>query len=222
MRLPVKSKPSQLGLFQPEQVYQYTELDSVRESAMKCERCDLSKTRDNVIFGQGPVRPSLMFVGEPPGKSENRFGKPLCGRAGHRFDNMLGKIKLKREEVYVANVICCRPSDEFGRTRVPEMREIVQCSGYLLRQLRLVRPKVLVLLGKTAANVLLGRKLKTLEGYRDAWHDWDGIPTRVTYHPSYIMRVEAEQPDVALAAESDFLIIKAKVEQLKAFALSTI
>ena len=196
----------QLPLFSEASLHPFSELDSARESAMNCERCALATTRTRVVFGAGNHdHPPVMFVGEGPGATEDAKGRPFVGRAGKLLDKMIESIGLQRKNVYVCNVVCCRPPNN----RVPEPREIANCSRYLVRQIRSVHPRVIVALGATAAAVLTGKTQK-VGSLRGKWFDWDNIPLRVTYHPAFLLR----NSDHKIEAHADLKAISARVAEL--------
>ncbi len=136
-----------------------------------------------MVFGVGDPNADLMFIGEGPGADEDRQGEPFVGRAGQLLDRIIQAIEMQREQVYIANIVKCRPP----RNRDPQADEVEACIGYLQRQIDLVRPKVLVLLGKVAAQTLLGTDL-TLGRMRGRWWQVRGVETRVTYHPAALLR----------------------------------
>jgi uracil-DNA glycosylase family 4 len=141
------------------------------------------------VFGVGDEKADWLFVGEGPGADEDVQGEPFVGQAGKLLDNMLMAIKLKRgKNVYIANVVKCRPPDN----RNPAADEIAQCLPYLERQIALIQPKLIVALGKTAANALLGKDA-TIGSLRGTLHDYHGIPLIVTYHPAYLLRSPTEK-----------------------------
>lgn len=148
-----------------------------------CTRCRLAEGRNRVVFGVGDPNADLMFIGEGPGADEDRQGEPFVGRAGQLLDRIIQAIEMQREQVYIANIVKCRPP----RNRDPQADEVEACIGYLQRQIDLVRPKVLVLLGKVAAQTLLGTDL-TLGRMRGRWWQVRGVETRVTYHPAALLR----------------------------------
>lgn len=204
-----KKKPpkTQLKLFTPEVMVPFTELDAARETALKCTKCPLHETRTKVVFGHGNHdSPDLMFIGEAPGANEDLQGLPFIGRSGELFDKMLEAIRYKREDVYVANIVCCRPP----MNRPPAPREIAQCMDYLIRQIAVVRPKLLVLLGQSAAEAVTGKTFKSMEGARQNWYEYDDIPMRATYHPAYLLRTPAKKPE----ALEDLKAIRARVMQI--------
>jgi uracil-DNA glycosylase family 4 len=158
-----------------------------------CHRCPLAATRRNIVFGVGNPEAELMFVGEAPGADEDRLGEPFVGAAGQRLDQWITHLGLSRDQVYIANVLKCRPPGN----RDPRPLEIERCSPFLHAQIRAVEPKVLVALGRFAGCLLLGRELKLYE-MRGAVHRYrepksgSEIPLVVTYHPSYVIRREKE------------------------------
>ena len=156
-----------------------------------CHRCPLSKTRRNIVFGVGNPDAALMFVGEAPGGEEDRLGEPFVGPAGRRLDAWLGQVGLRRQDVYIANVLKCRPPGN----RDPQPAEIERCSPFLHAQIRAIQPKVLVALGRFAGCLLIGSELKLYE-MRGRVHRYtepksgSAVPLVVTYHPSYVLRAD--------------------------------
>ena len=167
-----------------------------------CTACKLRAGCTQTVFGVGDEKADWLFVGEGPGADEDAQGEPFVGQAGKLLDNMLNAIKLKRgSNVYIANIVKCRPPGN----RTPEPDEIATCLPYLQRQIKLIQPKLIVALGKTAAASLLGRDA-TLGSLRGALHDYHGIPLLVTYHPAYLLRSPMEKAkawqDLCLAVET--------------------
>jgi uracil-DNA glycosylase family 4 len=158
-------------------------LNIIREEIGDCTRCVLHKGRHKLVFGDGDPNARLMFVGEGPGADEDAQGLPFVGRAGQLLNNMIGAMGLKREQVYIANVVKCRPPGN----RTPEPEEGNTCSPFLFKQIDVVRPQVLVALGATAATYLLGRR-QPLAGLRGRVHAFRGSQLIVTYHPAYLLR----------------------------------
>ena len=158
-------------------------LQLIREDIGDCTRCALHKGRNKLVFGDGNPAARLMFVGEGPGADEDAQGIPFVGRAGQLLNNMIAAMGLKREEVYIANVVKCRPPGN----RTPEPDEGNTCSPFLFRQIDVVRPLVLVALGATAATYLLGAR-QPLAGLRGRVHAFRGMQLIVTYHPAYLLR----------------------------------
>jgi uracil-DNA glycosylase len=158
-------------------------LQLIRDDIGDCTRCALHKGRNKLVFGDGDPAARLMFVGEGPGADEDAQGIPFVGRAGQLLNNMIAAMGLKREEVYIANVVKCRPPGN----RTPEPEEGNTCSPFLFRQIDVVRPQVLVALGATAATYLLGQR-QPLAGLRGRVHAFRGMQLIVTYHPAYLLR----------------------------------
>jgi DNA polymerase len=154
-----------------------------------CTACKLRAGCTQTVFGVGDEKAEWLFVGEGPGADEDAQGEPFVGQAGKLLDSMLAAIRLKRgSNVYIANIVKCRPPNN----RNPEPDEIATCLPYLQRQIALIRPKIIVALGKTAATSLLGRDA-TLGSLRGTVHDFHGTPLIVTYHPAYLLRSPAEK-----------------------------
>jgi uracil-DNA glycosylase family 4 len=158
-------------------------LTLIREDIGDCTRCALHKGRNKIVFGDGSPTARLMFVGEGPGADEDAQGIPFVGKAGQLLNNMIAAMGLKRDEVYIANVVKCRPPGN----RTPEPDEANTCSPFLFRQIDVVRPQVLVALGATAATYLLGAR-QPLAGLRGRVHAFRGSQLIVTYHPAYLLR----------------------------------
>ena len=158
-------------------------LQLIRDEIGDCTRCALHTGRNKLVFGDGSPSARLMFVGEGPGADEDAQGLPFVGKAGQLLNNMIAAMGLKREEVYIANVVKCRPPGN----RTPEPEEANTCSPFLFRQIDVVRPQVLVALGATAATYLLGQR-QPLAGLRGRVHAFRGMQLIVTYHPAYLLR----------------------------------
>lgn len=159
-------------------------LQAVRDDIGECTRCPLAYAgRRKIVFGDGDPNARLMFVGEGPGADEDESGVPFVGKAGQLLNNMISAMGLKREEVYIANIVKCRPP----ANRVPEFVEATTCTQFLARQIDVVRPEVIVALGATAATYLLGVK-QPLAGLRGQWHSVRGAKVAVTYHPAFLLR----------------------------------
>jgi len=149
-----------------------------------CQRCKLGKLgRKQVVFGTGDPHAELMFVGEGPGADEDAQGVPFVGRAGQLLNNMIAAMGLKREQVYIANIVKCRPPGN----RTPERDECDTCSPFLMRQIEVVKPKVIVALGAVAAKNLLAIN-DSMANLRGRWYDFRGSKLLVTYHPAYLLR----------------------------------
>jgi DNA polymerase len=158
-------------------------LKLIREDIGDCTRCRLHKGRTNLVFGVGNVNADLMFVGEGPGADEDAKGEPFVGRAGQLLNNMISAMGIKREDVYIANVVKCRPPSN----RTPEKDECDTCSPFLMRQIDVIKPKVIVALGAVAAKNLLAVN-DSMANLRGRWYDFRDSKLLVTYHPAYLLR----------------------------------
>ena len=159
-------------------------LKLIREDLGDCTRCKLHKLgRKQIVFGVGNPKADLMFVGEGPGADEDAQGEPFVGRAGQLLNNMIKAMGLRREDVYIANVVKCRPPGN----RTPERDECETCSPFLLRQIATIKPKVIVALGAVAAKTLLAINAPMAE-LRGRWYDFRGTKLAVTYHPAFLLR----------------------------------
>lgn len=159
-------------------------LRAIQEDIGDCKRCPLAFAgRHTIVFGEGDPNARLMFVGEGPGADEDAQGRPFVGRAGQLLNNMITAMGLKREDVYIANIVKCRPP----QNRTPEPTEANTCSQFLFRQIDVIRPEILVALGSTAATYLLGGKAP-LSALRGRVHEARGSKLIVTYHPAYLLR----------------------------------
>ena len=176
-------------------------LEKMRLFSLNCKRCPLAATRTNVVFGEGDPHAKLMFIGEGPGADEDRLGRPFVGRAGQLLDKMISAMHFRREEVYIANVVKCRPPG--NRTPTPE--EAARCIGYLERQINFVKPQVIVLLGATAATFVLERR-EGISKLRGIWQEYRGIPVMPTFHPAFLLRQESAKKE----AWHDLKLVMAK------------
>ncbi len=159
-------------------------LEAIRAEIGDCTRCPLAYAgRHTIVFGEGDAKAELMFVGEGPGADEDTSGRPFVGKAGQLLNNMIGAMGLQREQVYIANIVKCRPPGN----RAPEYAEATTCSQFLLRQIDVIRPKVIVALGSTAATYLLGVR-QPLSALRGQWLSARGAKVVVTYHPAFLLR----------------------------------
>jgi uracil-DNA glycosylase family 4 len=158
-------------------------LEEIRADLGDCQRCKLASRRKTIVFGSGNPKADLMFVGEAPGADEDEQGLPFVGRAGQLLTKIVEAIDLKREDVYICNVIKCRPPEN----RTPERDEVESCEPFLFRQITSVRPKVIVCLGSPAMQTLL--KIKTgITQIRGEWLEYNGIKVMATFHPAYCLR----------------------------------
>jgi uracil-DNA glycosylase family 4 len=159
------------------------ELAALAGVVAACTRCRLAEGRHKAVFGSGNPNADLMFIGEGPGAEEDRQGLPFVGAAGELLTRIIQAIDLTRDDVYIANVVKCRPPGN----RDPQPDEVAACRGYLEKQIALIRPRVIVALGKVAAQALLGND-SPIGRMRGQWHSVQGIPTMVTYHPAALLR----------------------------------
>ena len=167
-------------------------LKAIREEIGDCKRCRLCQRRTQVVFGVGDPRARIMFVGEGPGAEEDRQGEPFVGRAGQLLTDIITKgMGLKRSEVYIANVVKCRPPDN----RVPEPDEMASCMPFLEAQVEAIGPEVVVALGATAVQGLLGVKVQITK-FRGEWTNFRGTPLMPTFHPSYLLRNPSAKKEV--------------------------
>jgi uracil-DNA glycosylase len=163
-------------------------LASIREDIGDCQRCKLAKTRNSIVFGSGNPKASLMFIGEAPGADEDAQGLPFVGRAGQLLTKIIEAIEMRREEVYICNIIKCRPP----QNRNPEPDEIGSCEPFLFRQIAAIKPKVICALGTYGAQTLLRTKepISRLRGY---FIDYRGSKLMATFHPAYLLRNPQEK-----------------------------
>lgn len=163
--------------------------DALRAQVADCHRCRLCEKRTNPVFGVGDQAADWMLIGEGPGENEDKQGEPFVGQAGKLLDNMLGALSLQRgHDVYITNVVKCRPPGN----RNPEPDEIARCEGYLRRQIMLVQPKLIIALGRFAAQTLL-KTQASIASLRGREHVYEGVPVIVTYHPAYLLRSLADK-----------------------------
>ena len=186
--LPVLQAPS---LFDAVERVEGDTLERIREDIGDCTRCRLHKQRTNIVFGVGNPKAELVFVGEGPGHDEDVQGIPFVGRAGKLLTQMIEAMGLQRDDVYICNVVKCRPPEN----RLPERDEIATCSPFLLRQLAAISPKVIVCLGSCAAQALLGTN-QSMSRLRGQWFDYRGSRLIATYHPAYLLRNPAAKGEV--------------------------
>lgn len=183
--------PAGVSLFTDVEKIKDDTLLKIREDIGDCTRCKLHKGRNKIVFGDGNPKARLVFVGEAPGADEDKQGLPFVGRAGKLLTQMIEAMGLQRQDVYICNVVKCRPPDN----RKPEDDEVSTCSPYLLRQLDTIEPKVLVCLGAVAAQTLL-ETTRGISQFRGEWMDWRGHKLMATYHPAYLLRNPAAKADV--------------------------
>lgn len=181
-------------------------MEQLQQECLQCQRCDLCKTRTNVVFGTGSQTAPIMLIGEGPGENEDLQGIPFVGRAGQLLDKMLDAVGLSRErEVYITNMVKCRPPQ--NRDPLPE--ETQQCLGYLRGQVAIMRPKLIVCLGRIAAIRLLREDFKVTKEHGQ-WIFKNGTWMMGTFHPAALLRNPGNKP----AAMEDFLSLRAKLQEV--------
>jgi uracil-DNA glycosylase family 4 len=171
------------SLFEVSERIEGDTLERIREDIGDCTRCRLHKGRTKIVFGVGNPKAELVFVGEGPGHDEDIQGEPFVGRAGKLLTQMIEAMSLRRQDVYICNVVKCRPPDN----RLPEKDEIATCSPFLMRQLSVIQPKVICCLGACAAQTLLATN-QGISRFRGEWFDFRGSKLISTYHPAYLLR----------------------------------
>jgi len=174
------------------------------DAICNCQLCPLGKTRNKFVYGVGNPKADVMLIGEAPGAKEDEIGEPFVGRAGQLLDKILAAIGFDRDQVYIANILKCRPPG--NRDPLPE--EMNQCFPYLREQVRLVEPKLLCALGRVAAQAVLDTKMP-LGKLRGSWHQYEGVPLIVTYHPAALLRFPAYKKDTW----TDIQLLKAKYDK---------
>ncbi len=167
------------------------ELKKLEEQVKKCTKCELCKNRTNVVFGTGDPDADLMFVGEAPGYYEDKQGEPFVGKAGQLLTKIIESIGMKRSDVYIANILKCRPPEN----RNPNANEIVMCSPHLIRQIEIIRPKIICALGTFAAQTLLDTK-KSIGKLRGEFFEYQSTKFLATYHPAYLLRNPGDKKKV--------------------------
>ncbi|MBU1238402.1 uracil-DNA glycosylase [Myxococcota bacterium] len=158
-------------------------MEDLRSFWKECLGCKLGSTRKNMVFGEGAVPARIFFIGEGPGAQEDEQGRPFVGKAGQLLDRMIEAMGLTRDQIYIGNIVKCRPPGN----RDPETDEMLSCMPVLERQIELVRPEVIVSLGRISAQVLLSTT-RSLSKLRGSWHTYGTIPLLATYHPAYLLR----------------------------------
>jgi DNA polymerase len=170
---------------------EYPNYGALIQACLTCTACKLSSTRTQVVPGEGIVPAHIMFIGEGPGEQEDLQGKPFVGRSGKLLTQMMNSVGLDRtQNSYIANIVKCRPPGN----RAPEPDEVAACLPWLKEQIRLVAPKILVLVGATALKALLGQT-QSITKMRGTWLQYEGIDTTVIFHPSYLLRYPSQEKD---------------------------
>ena len=166
----------------------YESIEDLKQSCNNCQKCKLYATRQNIVFGVGNEKAEIMFIGEGPGGDEDRLGEPFVGKAGQLMNKAFDIIGIKREEVYIANIVKCRPPNN----RDPEDDEINACMDYLRNQVMIIKPKIIVLLGRIALQNILGKDYK-ITASRGKWIEKKGIMYMPTWHPAALLRDETKK-----------------------------
>lgn len=177
------------------------DLVMLEEMCKTCTKCELHKTRNNIVFGKGDTNTNLMFVGEAPGEQEDKTGIPFVGKSGQLFDKILAAIDLSRDEIFISNIVKCRPP----KNRNPREEEKQACLPYLRKQVSLIHPKIIVCLGRVAAQTIIKPDLKITREH-GVWFEKAGYYMIATYHPSALLRDASRKPE----AWEDYKKIKAK------------
>jgi uracil-DNA glycosylase family 4 len=182
-----------------------------------CRRCSIGSTRTNSVYGEGDPCAALMVVGEGPGETEDKLGRPFVGRAGELLDKMLAAIDLAREDVFICNTVKCRPTLDDGRrlrNRAPEPEEMKNCRPYLDLQIEIIRPRVILALGAPAAKSFMGEKF-SITRQRGQWFEGpNAIPTIATFHPAYILRqTGGELTGMKRLVFADLKAVKSKLDE---------
>lgn len=180
--------------------------ETLYEQCNSCKKCPLGETKTNTVFGDGNKEASLMFIGEAPGENEDKQGKPFVGRSGQLLDKYLDAVGLRRQDVYIANILKCRPP----KNRDPKPEEEEQCIGYLREQLKLINPKIIVCLGRIAAYKIIKPDFKISVEHGKWFVKGDYLITAV-FHPSALLRDPRKRDDMM----ADFVAIKEKLEEIE-------
>lgn len=185
------------------------ELEKLKAEILSCRKCPLYRGRKNPVLGEGNPKALLVFVGEAPGAEEDEKGRPFVGRAGELLTKIIKAMGLSRQEVYITNVVKCRPPNN----RNPKPEEIKACMPYLLRQIELIRPHLICALGTVAAQSILGKQ-EPITSLRGHFHEWNGIKVMPTFHPAFLLR----NPGYKRLAWEDIKKLMAEYQALKAQA----
>ncbi len=189
----------------------YSSLEKLNRACLECDRCSLSQQRQQVVIGRGKIKPDIAVIGEAPGKLEDHAGQPFVGDSGKFLLKMLQAVQLD-SNVYFTNVVRCRPPDN----RQPSAEEIKACKPYLIDELRLIEPKIIICAGATAIAGLTGKK-ESITSLRGKWLDWEGIAVMPIFHPAYLLRNPSLQKDSPKwQTWQDLIAVKLKLERISA------
>lgn len=184
----------------------YQEMDELEKSIINCKKCKLCQRRQNIVFGEGNTNTKVMFIGEGPGGDEDKEGRPFVGRAGQLMNKAFDVVGIKRENVYIANIIKCRPP----QNRDPEPDEIEACINYLRNQVMIIKPQIIVLLGRISLQNIVGKEYK-ITASRGKWIEKKGILYMPTWHPAALLRDETKKIDFI----KDLIKVTEKLEELE-------
>lgn len=201
------------GNFKIQQLFSYPSdnYQELRKEALKCSRCQLREKANGVVMGEGNTDNNIMLIGEGPGATEDRQGRPFVGRAGKLMDKIFDAVGLKREELYITNVVKCRPPDN----RVPHQNEFESCVSILMAEIELIQPKVIVTLGSTATEYLIDPP-DSITNIRGNWYQRGDIYFLPTFHPAYLLRNEGMKK----YSWHDFKLIKKAADRIKELSSS--
>lgn len=188
-------------------------LNTLSEKAKGCIACKLHTTRTQVVFGEGNPSADILFIGEGPGRQEDLTGRPFVGKAGELLTRLIEKgMSLKRESVYIANIVKCRPTIDLAgeKDRPPDQEETLACNHFLLEQIKIIQPKVIVTLGNPSTRFLL-KTNKGITTLRGTWHEYESIPVMPTYHPSFVLRNGGMNSSVQKEIWSDLVQVLKKL-----------
>jgi uracil-DNA glycosylase family 4 len=190
----------------------YSDMTLLAEHCNRCHRCDLGKTRTHAVVGRGSLQALIAIVGEGPGQHEDETGQPFVGKAGQLLEKILASVKIDSEkDVFICNIVKCRPPGN----RVPTTEEVAACKPYLLEQLRLVNPKIILLTGATALKNLIGDK-RAITKVRGTWIEWEGRLCMPILHPAYLLRNPSrEQGSPKWLMWQDIQAVRAKLDELR-------
>lgn len=190
----------------------YSQMSELAQHCNQCHRCELGNTRTHAVIGRGNLQAPIMIVGEAPGQNEDETGLPFVGRSGQLLDKILDSVKLDTEkDVYICNIIKCRPPDN----RVPTSKEVAACKPYILEQIRLVNPKIILLTGATSVKSLTGDK-RGMKQIRGTWIEWEGRLCMPIFHPAFLLRNPArEQGSPKWLMWQDIQAVRAKLQEIQ-------
>lgn len=187
-----------------------SQLKTLKKTCVRCTKCDLHQNRTKVVFGSGALEAEIMLIGEAPGQTEDKTGKPFTGKGGKLLDKMLASINLERAQIYITNIIKCRPANN----RTPTEEEIEACRPYLLAQIELINPKIIVLAGASAYRGLT-EKQKPISKVRGKWFKWHNSKCISIFHPAYLLRNPSlEKGSPKWVTWQDLISVKRKLNKL--------